>query len=109
LVAEAGTREEGGDLSPGARPLADLLLELALGGVERRLPLDIKFSRRDLERSALADRLPRLTGEPHVLAVHGQDADGSRVPHLLARDLLAVGMAKALNAHRDDLALPFDL
>src|SRR5579859_3875216 len=44
LVAEARAGVEAGDLPPGARALADLLRELALGGLERRLILHVELS-----------------------------------------------------------------
>jgi hypothetical protein len=43
--------------------LADLLGELALAGLERRLAL-VELARRDLEHVRIADRRARLAHEP---------------------------------------------
>src|SRR3954447_13122831 len=105
LVREAGRGVEGGEVLPLRGGLADLLGELALGGVERRLALDVELARRQLEQVGGADRLARLADEVDALAVVGHDADRALVPHDLARDLLPVLVAERLRADRDELAL----
>ena len=65
--------------------LADLLGELALGGLQRRLALDVELAGRDLEQVGGADRLARLAHEPERLAVVDDDADRAGVADDLAR------------------------
>src|SRR3954465_4737617 len=60
LIREARRGVEGGEVLPLRRGLADLLRELALGGVERRLALDVELARRQLEQVGGADGLARL-------------------------------------------------
>src|SRR3954453_4368944 len=105
LIREPRRGVEGGEVLPLRRGLADLLRELALGGVERRLALDVELARRQLEQVGGADGLARLAHEVDALAVVGDDGDRALVPHDLARDLLAVLVAERLRADRDELAL----
>src|SRR3954447_23495410 len=105
LVREAGRRVEGREVLPLRRGLADLLGELALRGVERRLALDVELARRQLEQVGRADRLARLAHEVDALAVVRHDPDRALVAHDLARDLLPVLVSEGLRAHREDLAL----
>ena len=85
--------------------LADLLGQLALRGLQRRLALHVEPARRDLEEVGIVGDLARLAHEEEVGAVVGDDADGALVADDLALDLLAVGVAVALDAQRDDAAL----
>src|SRR3954451_25399701 len=105
LIREARRGVEGGEVLPLRRGLADLLGELALGGVERRLALDVELARRQLEQVGGADRLARLAHEEDALAVVRDDADRAAVPHDLASDLLPVPVPERLRANRDELAL----
>jgi hypothetical protein len=88
--------------------LADLLGQLALRGGQGALPLLVELAGGDLERP-LADGLARLAHEPHVLVVVGDDPHGAHVADDLALDLLAVGVAEALDAHLADDAVVGDL
>src|SRR5439155_1470876 len=106
LVREAGARVEGEQLLPLAGLLADLLGQLTLARRQWLLALDVELTGGDLERGALADRLARLPGQPQMGIVDRHDPNGPGVPDLLARDLLAVGVAEALLAGPDELALP---
>ena len=76
--------------------LADLLGELALGGLQRVLALVVELAGRDLEQVRDADGLAGLADEPElVVVVEDDDADGARVADELALDLLAVLVAEA--------------
>ena len=60
--------------------LADLLGELAAGGLERVLAFDVELAGGDLEQVGHADRLARLADEPQlVVVVEDDDADRARV------------------------------
>jgi hypothetical protein len=87
-----------------ARGLADLLAQLALGGLQRRLALDVELAGRQLEREA-QDRLARLAHEPDALVVVGDDRRRVLAADDLALDLLAVVMAKALDGDGEGLAV----
>src|SRR4051794_7246385 len=89
LVGEARRREEGVELLPVLRGLADLLGELALGGVERLLSLLVVLPGRDLERHGAGD-LPRLADEPDGLVVVGDHPDRAGMCEDLAGHLAAV-------------------
>src|SRR5207253_445637 len=98
LVGEAGARVEAEDGLPALRSEADLLRQLALRRLQGALAVDVQASRGDLEQFGL-DCLAWLAHEPHALAVVGHDADRAAVTDDLARDLLAVCVAEALDAH----------
>ncbi len=85
---------------PLRRGLADLLDQLALGGLQRLLALDVELAGRELEQVGHADRLARLAHEPDRLAVVGDDADRALVADDLARRLLPVLVAERLAADR---------
>ena len=72
---------------------------------QRRLALHVEPARRDLEEVGIAGDLARLAHEEEVGAVVGDDADRALVADDLALDLLAVGVAVALDAQGDDAAL----
>src|SRR5581483_11944896 len=55
------------------------------------------------------DHLARLTRQPHLPVVVGQNPDRSGMPHLLACDLFAIRVAEALDGHGGDLALVLGL
>ena len=93
----AGVERE--QLLPARGLLADLLGQLALAGLERRLARHVELAGRDLERRRLPGRLARLARQPHVLVVERQHADRARVPDLLARHL-ASPSAMAVAARR---------
>ena len=73
LVGHARARHVARDLLPPRRGLADLLGQLALRGLERRLALLVEPPGRDLEEVGVADRLARLAHEPEVRVVVGDD------------------------------------
>ena len=64
LVGEAGRGVEGAERLPVLGLLADLLGQLALGGLQRRLALDVELAGRDLQQVGDAGRLARLADEP---------------------------------------------
>src|SRR5919197_3370950 len=105
LVHHADRRDELGDGLPVLGSLADLLGQLALGRGERRLALDVEAPGGDLEEVGVVDRLARLAHEEEVSAVVRDDPDGALVADDLALDLLAVGIAKALEVQADDATL----
>jgi len=105
LVGEAGRGPVALELLPLLRGLADLLRELAPGGLERRLVLDVELSRRQLEQVGHADRLARLAHEEEPLAVVRDDGDRALVADDLAPDLLAVLVAEGLEGDGGQLAL----
>ena len=105
LVGEARRRVEGAQRLPVLGLLADLLGQLALGRVERRLALLVELAGRQLEQVGLADRLARLADEPEVLAVEHHDAHRAGMGDELALDLLAVLVAEAAALDREELAL----
>jgi hypothetical protein len=105
LVGEARAREVGEDRLPVPGAAADLLGELALGGLQRLLPLDIQAPCRNLQERRFADRLARLAHEPYVLVVVRDDCDRSSMAHDLARDLFSVGVAESLDSHVHDPAV----
>src|SRR3954452_18814007 len=105
LVAEAGRGEERVQVLPLRGGLADLLGELALGGLHRLLALDVELAGRELEQVGGADRLARLAHEPDRFAVMADDADGALVVDDLARRLVTVLVAERLLADGEDLAL----
>ena len=74
LVGEAGRRVEEPERLPLGGLLADLLGELALGGVERLLALLVELAGGDLQQVGHADRLARLADEPQRVAVERDDA-----------------------------------
>ncbi len=106
LVAEAAGGEEAGQWLPLVGGLADLLGQLALGCLQRRLALDVELARGQLEQVRDAADLARLADEPDVLVVDRDDADGARVVHVVALDLRAVLVTEALDTHLDDVASP---
>ena len=59
--------------------LADLLGELAVAAVQRRLALLVELAGGQLEQVGLASRFARLPDEPHALVVMGDDPDRPRV------------------------------
>src|SRR5215218_7525316 len=105
LVGHAGARDVGGDPLPPHGRLADLLCELALGGLQRRLALLVEAAGGDLEEVGIVDGLARLADEVEVRVVVGNDAGGALVADDLALDLVAVGVAEAIEDERHDLAL----
>jgi hypothetical protein len=105
LVEDPDARREARDRLPSRCRLADLLCELAPCRLERRLALDVEPAGRDLEEVGVADGLARLAHEEDVLVVVGHDPGRALVAHDLALDLLAVCVAEALDAQRDDAAL----
>src|SRR5512132_1401059 len=109
LVGEARRGEERVQVLPFRGGLADLLRQLALGGLQRLLALDVELAGRDLQQVGLADGLARLAHEPERPAVVADDADRAGVADDLARRLLAVLVAKRLLADGEDLALVLGL
>src|SRR5512133_641593 len=109
LVGEARRGEERVQVLPVRGSLADLLRELALGGLERLLALDVELAGRDLQQVRGADRLARLAHEPERLPVVADDADRPVVADDLAGRLLAVLVAERLLADGEDLALVLDI
>ena len=105
LVAEAGRGVVGVQVLPVLGRLADLLGQLALGRLERLLPLDVELARGDLEQVGHADRLARLADEVDPLAVVRDHADRALVADDLARDLLPVLVAEGVLDDGEDLAL----
>ena len=106
LVDEPGRGVEGDEVPPGARALADLLGELALGGLERALALLVELAGRQLQQGRLVDGLARLADQQQALAVVGHDRDGARVRDHLALGLLPVLVAEPVHPHRCDPPLP---
>ena len=94
LVREARRGEERAERLPFGGLLADLLGELALGGLQRVLALLVELAGRDLEQVGDADGLARLADEPELVAVEHDDADGAGVVDELADRLLAVLVAE---------------
>ena len=84
LVGEAGRGEERAERLPVGGLLADLLGELALGGLQRVLALLVELAGGDLEQVGDADRLARLADEPELVAVEHDDADRAGVVDELA-------------------------
>jgi hypothetical protein len=75
LVRVAGSGVEGREELPVGGGLADLLGQLALGGLQGRLALDVQLARRELKEVGLARGLARLADQPDLPAVVGDDAD----------------------------------
>src|ERR671915_533513 len=100
------TLQDARQVAPGASALADLLGELALGGVERVLPVLVELAGGQLEQCGLVDRLARLADEEQALAVEGHHGHRARVGHDLAIGLLAVVVAEAVDPDRRDPSLP---
>ena len=90
---------------PLLRALADLLGELALRALERRLALDVELSGRDLEQRRLPDRLARLADQVDDAFVVGDDRDGARVARRPRARRRAVGVAELVDPHRGDRSL----
>src|SRR5215210_6734977 len=105
LVGEAGRGVEGAQRLPVLGLLADLLGQLALGGLQRLLALLVELAGRYLEQVRRADRLPRLAHEPQLLAVQHDDPDGAGVDDDLALGVLAVLVAERLPADAEEFAL----
>ena len=89
LIAEPGRVEELRELDEAARPVADLLLELAAGGLLGRLAVDVALAGRDLE-DVVADRGAELADHDDVVAVDRHDDDRAGMVHDGATELLAV-------------------
>src|SRR5205814_9778341 len=87
LVGEARARVEAGQMLPTGRGLADLLAELAPGGLEDVGAVELSGG--ELEEALLADRLPGLAHEPDPLTVEGEHHRRARMLHDLAPDDLA--------------------
>ena len=77
--------------SPVRRLQPDLLFELALGGLQRRLLVDVELSGRQLEQVVDPDRFAPLANHEEALLVVGDDRDRSGV-----RDDLALAGRAAL-------------
>jgi hypothetical protein len=69
LVGHPRARHVRRDRLPLLGRLADLLGELALGGLERRLALLVEAARGDLEEVRVVERLARLADEVEVRVV----------------------------------------
>ncbi len=78
LAGEAGRGEERAERLPLGGLLADLLGELALGGLERVLAGLVELAGDDLEQVGDVHGLARLAYEPQGLAVEHDDADRAR-------------------------------
>src|SRR5262245_30921546 len=96
LVREAGRGVEARQVLPAVRALADLLGELALGGVERALALLVQLARRQLEQGGVVHRLARLPHEVDPVAVVRDHPHRTRVLDDLPLGLLAVVVAEAV-------------
>src|SRR5919197_2122550 len=105
FVHHADRRDGLGDRLPVLGRLADLLGQLALGRIERRLALDVEAAGGALGEIGIVDDLARLAHEEEVRAVVRDHADRPLVANDLALDLLAVGIAVALDVDADDPAL----
>ena len=105
LVREARRGEERAERLPVGGLLADLLGELALGGLQRVLALLVQLAGGDLEQVGDADGLARLADEPELLAVEHDDPDGAGVVDELADRLLAVLVAEVAALDVEELAL----
>src|SRR5437764_1018399 len=99
---------EGDNLPPGAGLLADLLGQLPLGGLERRLTRHIELPGRNLERVRGVHDLPRLAGQPHMVLVERHDPHRTGMPDLFPGHLGSVLVAEALHPGAQELALPGD-
>src|SRR3954452_9137463 len=104
LVRHARARHVRRDRLPLLGGLANLLGELALGGLERRLAFLVEAARGDLQEVRVVERLARLADEVQVRVVVDDDARRALVAHDLALDLVAVGEAEAVDRERHDLA-----
>ena len=109
LVAEARRHEAAVQVLPARGALADLLRQLALRALQRRLAGLVELARRDLEQVRDADRLARLAHEPDLVGLDRHDADRARVVDDLAGDLAAVVVAERVDPDGDHPALPGDL
>ena len=101
LVGEADRGAVGLQERP-ARGLADLLGELALGGLQRRLAVLVQPAGGQLEAVGIVDRLARLAHEPEMLVVERDDRGRAGVRDDLARRPPAVGVAVGVVGDRDD-------
>src|SRR5215210_1448281 len=90
LVGEAGRGVEARQVLPRPCALADLLGELALGGVERLLSLLVELSRRQLQQRRVVHRLTRLADQEQRLAVVRDHSHRPRMLDDLPLGLLAV-------------------
>src|SRR5919108_2211811 len=102
LVGEAWARVEALQLPPVARGLADLLGELTLGALQRRLPLEVELARRELEQGRILDRLARLLDHVEGAAVVRDHADGARMDDDLPGRPAAVRVLEGVHADRGD-------
>src|SRR5262245_52782199 len=106
LVREAGRGVEARQVLPAAGALADLLGELALGGVERAFALLVQLAGRQLEQGGVVHRLARLSHEVDLLAVVGDHPHRAWVLDDLPLGLRAVVIAEAVDPDLGDPALP---
>src|SRR5690349_20453734 len=104
LVREPGARVETGQEPPAGGRLADFLAQLALCGLERLAAVQLPGGQ--LEQALLADRLAGLAHEPDPLSVPGQHHHGAGMLHHFTFRHLAVVVAKPLDLHGADVALP---
>src|SRR5919109_1135501 len=106
LVREAGRGVEARQVLPGPGALADLLRELALGRIERLLPLLVELAGRKLEERLLLNGLARLPDQIEALAIVGHHRHRPGVGDDLAFGLLAVVVAEAVDPDGGNPPLP---
>ena len=107
LVAESGGVVELGQLHQLPGPVADLLLELAAGGLLRRLTVHVPLARGHLEE-VVADRGAVLAHQQHVVAVDRDHDDRTRMVHDDAGELLGVRRSDPLLADAEEAHLRDD-
>ena len=84
---------------------ARLLLQLALGAVQRILRHAVQLAGRYLPGKGIQRHAVLAHQCHHALRVHGHNGRGPLVDHHLARGLPAVGQADPPFFHPDDLAV----
>src|SRR4051812_38443060 len=107
LVAETRGGVEGCEVLPGLCGLADLLRQLPLRGRQHVLPVLVELACRELEKRRFVRSLTGLAHHPELLAVVRHDRDRARMADYLALDLLAVGVAVAVDADARDAPAPY--
>src|SRR5262249_52663823 len=102
LIGEAGARVELLQLTPVAGGFADLLRQLPLRTLQRRLSLNVELAGRELVPSRVLDRFTRLLDPVPGPSLESDHADRAGVHDNWSGRPAPDGVVKGLHPHRRD-------